>query len=141
MPLQISKVTFCSVLVLLLLLPLLVRYQLLTSGVVTEGEVIAHEQVPSSSIRYRGNSTYAVIRFSTDDHVFILRGRLNAKYELGEKVNILYEPENPHNCEVMRFTDLYLGLHAVIPVVLTVFWVAFYYALLQLKAAQKMRTE
>lgn len=129
MNLNISKAKFCIVLVLILLLPLLSKSRLLLFGVITEGTVIGHEESSSRSLRFNGKTIYSVVEFDTAEEVITMVGPPNSDYDFGEKVNVIYLQNKPEDCAILSFTDIYLGLNAVLPAMLLMIWVCLYVSL------------
>ncbi|MBF8964255.1 hypothetical protein I0P70_13450 [Pontibacter sp. FD36] len=129
MNLHISKAKFLTVLVLILLLPLLSKSRLLLFGLITEGEVIGYEEAYTRSLRFSGKTTYSIVEFKTAKDVITMLGPPNSSYEFGEKVNVIYLQNDPDDCAIMSFSDIYLGLNAVLPAMLLLLWVCLYVSL------------
>ena len=130
MNLHISRTKFYLIVLLILLLPLLSKSRLLTFGELTEGEVIDFEKNSSRSLRLHGTTTeYSIVQFNTANEVITMAGPPNAKYDFGEKVNVIYLRDDPTNCAILSFSDIYFGLNAVLPAMLLIIWVCLYLSL------------
>ena len=139
MNLHISRTKFYLIIVLILLLPLLGKLRLLILGEITEGEVIDFEKRSSRSLRFHGSTTeYAVVQFKTANEVITMSGPPNAKYDFGEKVKVIYLRNEPTNCAIISFSDIYFGLNAVLPAMLLMIWVCLYLSLKEQAARKSM---
>ena len=66
------------------------------------------------------------IEFEVEGSTYTTYGPDNYEYKRGRSVTIFYDQEDPgENC-VLTFTGFYLNYYAVIPIVLLIFWYAFY---------------
>lgn len=126
---MISKKTFLIVLAILLLSPLLIKTPLLLSGKIVTGTVVDFYSKSTASSRYSGIYYYSIIEFDIDYYKYRIYGPQNVMYELNEKVAVICDTSNYRNSEVFSLTSLYLGLHSVIPLILSIFWLATYYGL------------
>lgn len=126
---MITNKTFLLVLTALVLSPLLIKSPLLLSGELVTGTVVDFDSRSTGSFRYRGTYYYSIIEFEIDNFKHKIYGPENVTYELNEKVTVIYDPRNHHNSKVFSLAALYLGIHTVIPLILSIFWIATYYGL------------
>ena len=125
---KISRIQFWVVAFLLLLLPIASKYKLLVFGGKAEGVVVAQEKIASGFSRLSGYDTFAVIEFTTNSKTVRMYGPENFTYDLGEKLTVYYNKNNPKKCMVLNFAYLYTSSGAIIPFVLLLIWIAFYLA-------------
>ena len=124
---NISRWTFIIISILILALPVSRRWRLIlngekTTGVVTEFGPAAVEQ-PSGTITIEEVSQ---IRFPAGDTTYLATGPSNYRYKKGRTVGVLYDPADPgHNC-ILTFTAFYLSDYSALPLILLIFWAAFY---------------
>lgn len=81
----------------------LFRVNYLIGGKVTTGEVIDLKLWTSGSSRYPGTYSAPIIRFNTDSCVITFQGETNASASVGEKVTVIYQPNDSEKNLVFSF--------------------------------------
>ncbi|MDO1447236.1 hypothetical protein Q0590_13280 [Rhodocytophaga aerolata] len=132
---QISKAVFCSVVLLILLIPILAQADLFLFGIRTEGTVTGTDWVASK----RGSGyTYAEIECKTANQVIIIYGPQNVGYKTSEKLMVIYDKQNLKNHLLVNFWSIYLRSSGVIATLLLILWTGLYRALSLQKAEQEL---
>lgn len=125
---SVSRSVFWTVTVCLLLLPLSSRYKLLLLGVKTEGVVIPYEMADFSQLGRNHVYSSNIIHFSANGQSVQFWGPENTHYDVGEQVWVLYLPQNPSKCVLFSFRGLFLDIYSIVPLLLLIVWLAFYFA-------------
>ena len=124
---RISKWAFGGICLLIVLLPVSRHWKLLTTGNRTTGTVTGYRyKLPEDRTDEQYPVEASVIEFEARGSVHTTYGPDNYEYKQGRSVTIFYDQADPgENC-VVTFTGFYLNYYAVIPIVLLMFWYAFY---------------
>lgn len=125
---RVSRPVFWTVTIGLLLLPLSTKYRLLIFGHRAHGVVMPMHELTNKPPETRWAYQCNVIRFYADGKIVQFSGPENANYQYGQVVPVLYLPHDPTNCMVLSFSGLFLDITSVIPLILFVLWLAFYFA-------------
>lgn len=126
---RVSAKLFWFITIMILLLPITTQYRLLIFGKYTTGEVIGQEHVGTFGVSAFGPDKYPVIRF-TANHSTVVQfyGPENFEYPIGTHLNVVYDPLRPTDCMVVSIGAIYTGRKAIIPGILFLLWMAFYFA-------------
>jgi hypothetical protein len=124
---RISKWAFGGICLLIFLLPVSRHWRLIRTGMRTTGTVTAYAyRIPEDNAGEHYPVEASEIEFEVNGVIHKTYGPDNYEYKLGRSLSIFYDEEDPcKNC-VVSFTGFYLNYYAVIPIVLLVFWYAFY---------------
>jgi len=124
---SISRWTFILIAILILALPVSRRWRLILNGKKTTGVVSAFGPLAVKQSNGTRVVEYASqIYFHTDDSIHITVGPPNYKYDMGRAVGVLYDPDNPDDNCILTFSGLYLSDYTALPLILLIFWAAFY---------------
>jgi hypothetical protein len=107
-------------------------------GVKTEGIVTGSQWVNSHSIRYRSRSTYAIVQFKAENQIVVFYAPQNVNYRTGEKVEILYDKNDPGNHLLLDIWGIYLNASMIISALLSILWIGIYRSLNLQKAEQEL---
>lgn len=122
---KIKKKTYYIVLVVLLIMPILFQSKLLFFGKKIDGYVVGHRSYTTSG-RYGGKYTYAVIRYKIDNIEYEVFGPDNIIYERDKKFTVLFNENNPEESIIFSFTSIYIRKINVISGFLLIIWMVFY---------------
>lgn len=124
---RISKWAFGGICLLILLLPVSRNWKLLIRGEHTRGTVTGYVwRMEEGADHSRYPVRASEIEFRVDGIRHIAFGPSNYEYEAGRQVPVFYHPENPElNC-VGTFSGIYLSNYLALPLLLLIFWYAFY---------------
>ena len=139
---RISKWAFGGICLLIVLLPVSRNWKLLIRGERTRGTVTQYvwrfeEGADHSRYPVRASE----IEFRVDGIRHITFGPSNYEYEAGRQVPVFYNPQNPElNC-VGTFSGIYLNNYLALPLLLLIFWYAFYLSFNNYRKREKKKRE
>lgn len=101
---------------------LLFRIDYLIGGKFTSGEVIDIKIWTSGSSRYPGTYSAPIVRFNTDSAVITFQGETNVSASVGEKVSVIYQPNDSEKNLVFSFFGFWFTpiLWHIIPYILLI---------------------
>lgn len=131
---KISRINFWLITILIILIPVSKEFKLLLWGTRTSGEVvslkISHNKSSPNGSRAEREADYdfmcVVIEFKTKDAVVRMNGPAYVKYDLGERVTIIYDDKNPAHCIMPTLAYLYSIQHSLWLIPILMVWIAFY---------------
>jgi hypothetical protein len=135
---KISQAAFWTIIVLILVLPVSRHWRLLSTGERTRGTVGEYATYVHT-YRHRDMELRKAseIRFSTGDSLVLVFGPDDLLMEPGREVGICYDPDKPSRFCLLTFAGFYSGSYTVLPVILLVFWLAFYHTFNRYKKRRK----
>lgn len=134
---RVSKTQFWIITLLILLLPVSSKYKLLIYGKKTEGVVVNHKKVTAGLSRIGGYDIYSVIQFTADSLTVRMYGPENTIYDIGERLTVIYDRNNPRKCIIFSLGYLYTTTGVVLPAIVLLLWLAFYLAFKERKTNRK----
>jgi len=124
---SISKWAFTGISLLILALPVSRHWRLITGGNRADGKGISCTE---QTLKAGDGTLYAEyiseILFQAGDRTMIISGPEGIKYKTGRRIIIYYDPDNPEDNCIFTFASLYLSNYSVLPLMLLIFWAAFY---------------
>ena len=134
---KISRTKFWLIVLIILLLPFSKNWRLLLFGISTYGEVLYHREISLT----KGYYTYSIIEFIANEQKFQIRGPANVIYPVGKKIKIKYDKSEPTNYITLNLSTIYLGNQMIIPGILLILWLAFYWSFKQNKNLKERNTK
>lgn len=124
---RISRRTFVIVTILIMALPVSRKWRLILNGKKANGVVTDYRPVVRKNTDDTKTVEFAsVIHFRAGDSLRMAFGPQGLKYRTGRTVGVLYDPDNPDKNCILTFTGLYLSDYSAVPLILLIFWGAFY---------------
>lgn len=123
----IRKPVFYLVLVLIALLPLSKKAELLIFGKRTTGTVVDYGIIDSNNaVKFRGQMNVSMISYTVDGTEYLAASSMNVVYDIGKKVTIIYDKDDPNHSSLLTFTSLYSGYGMILAGFVLLIWMAFY---------------
>ena len=124
---RISKWAFGAICILILLLPLSHHWKLLTRGERATGTVIRYAPRVVEDVWGKEKLWLASeITFKVDGVEYRAYGPQDLEYDTGRTMMVIYMPDDPSRNVVATFSGFYLSNYTVLPLILLIFWYAFY---------------
>ena len=123
---RISRKNFWFITFLIILLPISSKYRLLIFGKRTQGVVVSNEVKSSAFFQSHGYDTYPVIEFTADSLTLKMYGPENTTYEVGRRLTVIYNPNNPYSCMILTLSYFYTGRGVILPGTIMLLWISFY---------------
>jgi len=116
------KHLFLISLVVVFLSILMFRIDYLIEGKTTTGEVIKIKTWATGSRRFGGTYSAPVVTFNSDQYTITFQGETNMSATIGEKVNVIYQPNNSEKVLIYSFIGFWLTpiLWHIIPYILLI---------------------
>lgn len=138
----ISQKYFWGIFLLFMLIPFSTQWRLFVFGTKTTGTVI--EQLTQNSPNIHNvlqGSTFCQIEYTANNKNYRFNAPEDVKYDIGETVTIIYDPENPEKHLLFSFAGLVFSPRMTIPSALLLIWIAFYLTMRQqYKLKEKKKT-
>ncbi len=81
------------------------------------------------------------MQFRTTNEVVAFYGPQNVEYETGDKIDILYDKDDPGDYLILNSWGVYLNNSAIISAFLLILWIGIYRGLKLQKAEQELMHE
>jgi len=137
---SINKWAFYGICILILALPVSRQWKLLATGKKATGTVLEFTMIVHENLGGNREIQYvSEIQFTADGHTYKTYGPDNTEYEVGRKINVMYNPRDPEQNCLLTFSSIYFNDYFILPLVLITLWLAFYLSFNSyLRRAKKM---
>jgi len=119
------RITYFAILIFILLIPIVLKSNLILFGGRIEGEVVKH-----GIIKKGGHRPYwykvLKIEFNAKDEIIQFWIPTFIRYPLGKGIKVIYEKGNPTNCMVSKYYLLYTENYMIVLIFLLIVWISIY---------------
>jgi hypothetical protein len=124
----ISTPLFYLILILILLLPLSHNAKLLLFGKRVVGTVVEYDMIKGNARNDRmpGISNISIVSFKANGKQYKTYSSLNAVFDIGEQITVIYKEDDPQENILLTFSSLYTGYGLVLTGFVLMVWMAFY---------------